>query len=165
MIGVNPSPGKFGHMAGTLNGVNVESAGGVGVRVGGGARGHNAGMFSWHGGLAQGGVIGDLPYDLLDPRGQRYNKEIAALFKAVTHDSGGVVPPGGVAVNRSGQPERMLSPVQTRSFDRMVRVAERGGGGRTVNIHASFPNYVGDKADLKRALVEMSRRGDLAVLR
>jgi hypothetical protein len=85
MIGVNPSPGKFGHMAGTLNGVNVESAGGVGVRVGKNARGHNAGMFSWHGGLARGGAFrkpkGDPPFDTVDPRGQRYDPVVARMFK------------------------------------------------------------------------------------
>lgn len=36
-----------GHMAGTLNGVNVESSGGVGVRVGGGARGTGDGLFPY----------------------------------------------------------------------------------------------------------------------
>jgi TP901 family phage tail tape measure protein len=38
--------GGIGHMAGTLGGVNVESAGGVGVRVGAGARGAQDGLFS-----------------------------------------------------------------------------------------------------------------------
>jgi tape measure domain-containing protein len=87
MVGVNPAPGKFGHMAGTLNKQNVESSGGVGVRVGGGARGWNNGMFSWRGGLAVGGVVpqrlrrvGDLPYDTLSPRGQRYDPQLARLF-------------------------------------------------------------------------------------
>lgn len=43
--------GSPGHMAGTLGGVNVESSGGVGVRVGGGARGATDPMFGgniWH---------------------------------------------------------------------------------------------------------------------
>lgn len=49
MVGVTNS-GK-GHMAGTLGGMNVESAGGVGVRTGGSARGYNNGMFgsNWYG--------------------------------------------------------------------------------------------------------------------
>ncbi|MGH8879290.1 MAG: hypothetical protein ACRD0P_18425, partial [Stackebrandtia sp.] len=37
--------GNPGHMAGTLGGVNVESSGGVGVRVGGGARGATDPLF------------------------------------------------------------------------------------------------------------------------
>lgn len=42
--------GGVGHMAGTLNGVNVESSGSAGVRVGGGARGYNNSLFStWYG--------------------------------------------------------------------------------------------------------------------
>jgi hypothetical protein len=56
MVGVRPLAGKLGHMAGTLNKVNVESAGGVGVRVGRSARGYNNGMFSWRGGLHTGGM-------------------------------------------------------------------------------------------------------------
>jgi hypothetical protein len=49
MVGVT-NAGK-GHMAGTLGGMNVESAGGVGVRVGASARGYNHPMFgsNWYG--------------------------------------------------------------------------------------------------------------------
>lgn len=48
MIGVT-NKGK-GHTAGTLGGVNVESSGGYGVRVGGGARGYNNSLFTdWYG--------------------------------------------------------------------------------------------------------------------
>lgn len=54
MVGVNPAPGKSGHMAGTLLGTNVESAGGVGVRAGRSARGYNDSMFSWRGGMGPG---------------------------------------------------------------------------------------------------------------
>ncbi len=43
MVGITNA--GVGHTAGTLNQVNVESAGGVGVRVGGGARGAKDGMF------------------------------------------------------------------------------------------------------------------------
>jgi tape measure domain-containing protein len=50
MIGVTHA--GVGHMAGTLNGYNVESSGGVGVRVGGNARGWNNAMFPMHYGLA-----------------------------------------------------------------------------------------------------------------
>lgn len=49
-----------GHMAGTLGrGTAVESSGGAGVRVGGGARGHLNGLFpAWYGlAMAQGGAI------------------------------------------------------------------------------------------------------------
>lgn len=80
-------------------------------------------------------------------------------------DKGGVLRPGELAINQGGADERILSPVQTRAFERMVRVAEqsgRGGGGTVINV--SFPNYVGDKSDLRRALVDMNRLGHLAVL-
>lgn len=51
--------GNPGHMAGTLApGINVESSGGVGVRVGGGARGANNGMFNIRGHLGDtGGML------------------------------------------------------------------------------------------------------------
>lgn len=40
--------------------------------------------------------------------------------RAVLHDTGGVLADGGVAVNKSGKPERVLSPVQTVGFERLV---------------------------------------------
>jgi hypothetical protein len=50
--------GNPGHMAGTLApGVNVESSGGVGVRVGGGARGANNGMFNIRGHIGDTGGL------------------------------------------------------------------------------------------------------------
>jgi phage-related protein len=51
-FGVGYSKGNPGHMAGTLGGVNVESSGGIGVRVGNG-RGATNGMFSGHMSLPQ----------------------------------------------------------------------------------------------------------------
>jgi TP901 family phage tail tape measure protein len=50
MIGVKPDTGRSGHMAGTLDGVNIESSGGKGVHYGRGARGWNDSYFSWRGG-------------------------------------------------------------------------------------------------------------------
>lgn len=48
MIGVlDNGNAHASHTAGTLLGVNVESSGSGGVRVGGGARGYNNGMFPW----------------------------------------------------------------------------------------------------------------------
>lgn len=59
--------GNPGHMAGTLNGVPVESRGGRGVVVGAGARGAGDRLFNsgiWHlRGYAGGGRVGDPPYD------------------------------------------------------------------------------------------------------
>jgi hypothetical protein len=169
MVGVNPAPGRFGHMAGTLNGVNVESAGGVGVRVGRSARGWNNGLFSWRGGLAGGGVIGDLPFDLLDPRGQRYDPELAAILRARNGlAAGGVVRGGrGGVTTRIGEGRRdeLVAPLP-KNWENLVRVVERGGRpAPTVIYQVSFPNYVGDKADLKRALVDLNRGGHLDVIK
>lgn len=72
--------GNPGHMAGTLNGVNVESRGGEGVVVGRRARGAGDGLFGgniWHlRGYAKGGVVkgGDAPFDLMDPRGRHFEE-------------------------------------------------------------------------------------------
>lgn len=54
MIGITNA--GVGHTAGTLAGVNVESSGGAGVRVGGGARGYNNPMFTSHWGFT--GALG-----------------------------------------------------------------------------------------------------------
>jgi TP901 family phage tail tape measure protein len=67
--------GNPGHTAATINGVNFESAGGVGVRVGGNARGANDALFTNREkvkGFASGGQVGDAPYDLLSPHGRQY---------------------------------------------------------------------------------------------
>jgi hypothetical protein len=158
MVGVRPLSGKFGHMAGTLNGVNVESAGGVGVRVGGRARGAHSGMFSWRGGLAKGGVIGDLPFDLLDPQGERYNPELADLIHKAGYHRGGRIGAKG--------PERVLSPVQNRHWEHLTRVMDRSSGrpgNTTIIINA--PNYIGSRDELRQTLVEMNRRGQLEVIK
>lgn len=67
--------GNPGHTAATINGVNFESRGGRGVVVGSAARGANNGLFTNRAkvrGFARGGKVGDLPYDLLDPKGKDY---------------------------------------------------------------------------------------------
>lgn len=113
MVGVRPLAGKLGHMAGTLNGVNVEEAGGVGLRIGKSARGWNNPMFSWRGGLAGGGMVGDLPYDTLDPNGQHYDPAIADLIKQLKvgrYDAGGMLQPGlTLAHNATGKPEPVFT--------------------------------------------------------
>jgi phage-related minor tail protein len=90
-IGSTPNAGGgIGHMAGTLGGVNVESSGGVGVRVGGGARGASDPMFGgniWH--LKQGLIKQVIAGGRGDVGAQgplnRYERYIVA------HESGGDV--------------------------------------------------------------------------
>ena len=168
MIGVNPSPGKLGHTAGTLNGVNIESSGGVGVHYGPSARGWNNAMFPLHYGFAGGGVLskakdGDLPFDTLDPRGKRYNPQMARLMG---FSGGGVVSrPSVIAAGENG-PERVLSAVQTRAFDRMVRVAEHSGGAVVHNHYTVVaPNYVGSQSELVSVLVKLNQQGRLQAIK
>lgn len=57
-LNIGAFKGNPGHMGGTIGGVNVESSGSVGVRVGGGARGAGDGMFTTRAHLAdRGGLI------------------------------------------------------------------------------------------------------------
>ena len=71
----------------------------------------------------------------------RYGPNLMGLGEGHGYDTGGILPSGGLGVNRSGRPERILSPGQTESFDRLVKLLERGGGqGRgplvgTVHVH------------------------------
>jgi hypothetical protein len=71
-----------GHTAGTLAGVNVESSGGAGVRVGAGARGSHNSMFpSWYG------------------------------FRSLKYDQGGFLPPGdSLVTNQTGRWETVVPP-------------------------------------------------------
>ena len=65
-----------GHMAGTLNKVNVESAGGVGVRVGGSARGYRDSGFTNFAGLAKGGLVTASRFGTLARIGEGGNDEL-----------------------------------------------------------------------------------------
>lgn len=62
-----------------------------------------------------------------------WNGTVGKLF-----DTGGILEDGGVGVNRSGKPERVLSPSQTEAFDELVRLlpALLSGqdGGRGVEL-------------------------------
>lgn len=74
----NSYAGGVGHMAGTLGGLNVESAGGIGVRVGASARGYNDGGFSTVAhmtGLQYGGIVRRRAGGLLARIGEGSNDE------------------------------------------------------------------------------------------
>lgn len=100
-----------GHMAGTLNGVNVESSGSRGVHYGPGARGANDGLFGYRYGLklARGGVL-----------------------RTATYDSGGLLQPGyTLAYNGTGKAEvvaklagggKVGSHRDTQTFDPAARL-------------------------------------------
>lgn len=81
--------GNPGHMAGTLNGVNVESRGGEGVVVGKRARGAGDGLFHgniWHlKGYKDGGAVsGDAPFDLISPLGKHFDELVKGSYAAGT---------------------------------------------------------------------------------
>jgi hypothetical protein len=87
--------GDPGHMAGTLGGTNVESSGSVGVRVGGGARGADNGMFTIRAHVASGGI---LPH----------------------FDQGGLASGRGLMVKDVIHPERILDARTTAAFEQLV---------------------------------------------
>jgi len=78
---------------------------------------------------------------------------------------------GGTMLNPSDTrlsefgPEKVLTPAQTRNFDRMVRVMDRSGGAANTYITVNAPYYVGSQDDLRRTLVDMNRRGQLEVIK
>jgi NlpC/P60 family len=112
--------GAPGHIAGTINGVNVESAGGVGVRMGSRARGATNPLFNRRAhlrGFRRGGIEGkdgDSAYDLFDPRGERFTGlELRKLLRfnglqPPVADRGASLRPGiNVLDNQTGQTEHL----------------------------------------------------------
>ncbi len=65
---------------------------------------------------------------------------LAALFGAASFDTGGLATGVGFMPKATIAPERVLSPTQTRAFDRLVATLERGtpaGQSKTI-VHAPF---------------------------
>jgi hypothetical protein len=79
-------------------------------------------------------------------------------------DAGGVATGPGSFRKLTGRPERVLSPAQTASFDRLVGVLGAQGGAPRVENHYHFPRYLGSRDDLRRDLQQMVGRGDLDFL-
>ncbi len=59
---------------------------------------------------------------------QRYGPDLSFLGQGHGYDTGGILPSGRVGINRSGQPERILSPSQTAAFERLVAQLEGSRG-------------------------------------
>ncbi|QBI53421.1 phage tail protein [Streptomonospora litoralis] len=121
MVGITHS--SVGHTAGTLMGVNVESSGSAGVRVGGGARGAFSSMFPYRYGFKP--VTGDA---------SAHGKAAGGI---VSYDSGGYLPPGiSTVYNGTGAPEPVMTDRMLRSIIAAARERQRGGdGGDTWNIY------------------------------
>jgi hypothetical protein len=147
--------GGIGHMAGTINGVNVESRGGEGVVVGPRARGASNSLFGgnvWHlKGFARGGAVlpGDPPFDLLSPRGRRFRPDLADMLSAVTHSGhlamsgGGVIREPVLGIGRSGR---------SYSFaENGPETVTPGRGGVTVVVNLNGP-VLGNAREIARQL-------------
>jgi hypothetical protein len=145
--------GNPGHMAGTLNGVPVESRGGRGVVVGSGARGANHSLFGgnvWHlKGFARGGIVGDAPFDLLDPRGRAFaGKDFLRQMGIRTFDGGGQWRSGTLGVNLSGKTETVRTAEQERALARPITI----------------PIYIGDEV-VRVVRGEIGSDGEFAATR
>jgi hypothetical protein len=106
----------IGHMAGSILGVNVESRGGDGVVVGRRARGARSGLFGgniWRLGMARGGLVGDPPFDVLDPRGMHYAQM----------DRGGILKPGRTIVDNHTGGNETVFPGGPKEFGEAVAEA------------------------------------------
>jgi len=121
--------GNPGHMAGTLNGVNVESRGGRGVVVGAAARGARDALFGgniYHlAGFAAGGKVGDAAFDLLDPRGKKFMGRdfLASLgIGPKLFDRGGKWRHGELGLNLSGKTETVRTAEQEAALGRPIQV-------------------------------------------
>lgn len=122
--------GNPGHTAATINGVNFESRGGRGVVVGSGARGAYDGLFTNRAkvkGFADGGKVGDAPFDLLDPSGKDYvGRNFLKQVGIGVYDRGGSWPTGTLGYNGSGKTEHVVP------------------GDGTIKLHPDSVNAIAD---------------------
>lgn len=89
-------------------------------------------------GSSGGGAGGSFLDQAIDTLGNLASNFTGGL---ISFDEGGVATGTGYMPKDTIHPERVLSPHQTRSFDRLVSALEGGSptfGGRTVTIHAPF---------------------------
>lgn len=123
-FGIGWFVGNPGHMAGTLAGTNVESSGGVGVRVGGGARGARDSMFNNNmslpqvGGQFVGGFGGSASataqtMSMWDMFGQQASE----LFKSVLNFAG---MPGGDSLIGKG-----IQQIPIKIVDKVIEAAKK----------------------------------------
>jgi hypothetical protein len=111
--------GNPGHTAATVNGTNIESRGGRGVVMGSAARGARDRLFTSRAhvkGFANGGQVGDLPFDLIDPRGKNFQGK--RFLRALGIDNfdtglGKRWESGTLGVNLSGKTERVFAEGDT----------------------------------------------------
>jgi hypothetical protein len=164
--------GNPGHMAGTINGVNVESKGSTGPIVGKNARGARNSLFTHIAhlkGYAKGGAIeGDAAWDYLNPLSPLYSETARALYSAATGKhwamrTGGVIrePVYGVGLHsggsysfgEGGQSETVLPGVHR-------------AGGLTVVINVNGP-IAGSQLAVENMVVQAvdsaKRKGRIAV--
>lgn len=84
------------------------------------------------------------------------------------YDDGGLARGRGLLAKYTQQPERVLSPRQTASFDRLVDVLDHGGAGGGIELHAHFHGPVGSSAELEdwlvRALTSIKRNNRLRTI-
>lgn len=149
-LNIGAFKGNPGHMAGTIGGVNVESSGSVGVRVGGGARGAGDGMFTTRAHLAdRGGLI---PHGVaamnLSGRAERMlsprqTEVFERLVAAITRGRGNFTGPLPVAT-----PIGANSPVASQLHAAMLQPRPAGGAAPRIDLGGMVRQLAALRADL-----------------
>lgn len=101
---------------------------------------------------------------LKNGRSHLYTGQVAEDHNDHVHwamDRGGEATGYGTFAKRTRAPERILSPAQTQSFNRLASVLGTRGGATVVENHFHFPRYLGSRDDLRRELVAMKSTGEL----
>lgn len=163
-IGPGLSVGAFrgspGHMAGTIGGTNVESSGGVGVRVGGGARGAGHPMFTTRAHLADRGAVlahrelalnlSGRPERVLSPaQTVAYDggRTGVAQLRAMAGEIGRPALAAGGADRGGAAAAASMAGVEQR-LDQLTQLLHRRGAGATIHVQGS-----GDPSETARSTV------------
>lgn len=186
-----------GHTSGTIAGVNVEMGGGRGNgQIGGAASPASHPQFTHrahiklggesasgplidgngHGWDASGsGIVDSTSVNGIKVGGKSvswgkaqdlYNDALRHV-KTRVYDTGGILPPGGGAINLSGRPERILPPDMTRAFDEFIRVmpeAARNFARASDNLEKAMIGRESDPSVLAGLVGEEAAKGILNAL-
>lgn len=170
-LNIGAFKGSPGHMAGTIGGVNVESSGSAGVRVGGGARGASTSMFKIRAHLAdRGGIFGPGEAVLnLSGRAERaltgrQNESFERLVAAV---DGPRPASGGPARVATGLPPTSRGPTVAVQVDvaRIVASVEELGHQLRAAAQLAHEDAVTAGTQLRGSLTGLGQalRGNVAV--
>lgn len=153
-LNIGAFKGNPGHMAGTIGGVNVESSGSVGVRVGGGARGAGDGMFTTRAHLADRGGMFRSGTAALNLSGRaeraltgRQNESFERFVALLTSPRGRgfMRAPGPLS---AATPLGSAAPVPLQMRDVLGQTRQSGSAMPRIDLGALAQQLAGLRADL-----------------